>query len=456
MTRKIIINKVYLETPDKRVLPNFPPLINLRLDLLETKAKVNNNSGVETILAINERDDAPAIHPAMSDINMLEHEPSQPPLFNKQYDYSTPIKLTSSSPSPIRSHSSYTPSPRVNRFSETDANLKIDDIMDVTPSTPSVPSTPRSENRYHEDHEEDDYREDRREDRREDDYQREDRREDDYQRDDQEENTYEKGINDIIDQGKNYVEGSYVKESVTPTPKKYEEAERIIEPEARAKPHVEEKIIAPKKTTEQIEKEQVTKWRWAHTLLAERWPQANLPGIDDYMDSQTLKDKYYENTRTLVLKNNIDSYREYLLMMSGAIEFGSIMLFDMKTFNGLTRFHFKNMHKYHHLLVEMGEGNSLMLGASLPPFARLLIYVLFQTLIFWLLQYAQQKGGDSKLKNMLSFFTGDSSAPVNTKPAATTEEQAQSNQEMKNRDNSKKSGKIPPPMSADAIRKLRR
>ena len=442
MPRRIIVNRVYLEEPEVRVLPEFPPLMNLRLDLLETKERVNKNSVVhETISTINNRNDPKPIHPAMSHVNIHEYEPAQPPLFNNQFDYdnvNTPIKTTSSTPSPIK----FAVEPEEeNRFSEyhgMDSQLQINDIVDedvlrddyqphiesiVIPdsehNTPVAPDWKTSSPPI---------------------FQREDTPE--------------------VDKHQPEVHVIAPEISAQPKPSTTQPKPSTTQPKPSTPPAqpVKPTVEIIKKTPEQIEKEQVTKWRWAHTLLKERWPQANLPEITDYMDSQSLKDKYYENMRTLVLKNNIDSYREYLLLLSGAMEFGSIMIFDMKTLNGLTRFHFKNMHKYHHLLVEIGESNENMLGASFPAWIRLLIYIIFQTVIFWLLQYAQQKGGNSKLKNMLSFFTGESggNSSSSNQSQSSPEEQTQTEQEMNKRDGIKKSGKIPPPMSADQIKKLRR
>ena len=438
MPRRIIVNRVYLEEPDMRVLPEFPPLMNLRLDLLESKERVNKNSVVhDTITTINNRNDPKPIHPAMSHVNIHEYEPAKPPLFNNQFDYdgpNTPIKSTSSTPSPLKFAIEPEEENRFSEYDHKDSKLQIEDIIDEDITGDDRPQ--HIENIIIAD---------------------------------SEHNT------PIIAEDWKTSSPPIFSSEAEQEPENKENV-RIIAPEISSQPPQPVKQQPPpssqpppvsvpptppaveiiKKTPEQLEKEQVTKWRWAHTLLKERWPQANLPEITDYMDSQTLKDKYYENMRTLVLKNNIDSYREYLLLLSGAIEFGSIMIFDMKTLNGLTRFHFKNMHKYHHLLVEMGESNEHMLGASFPAWVRLLIYIVFQTVIFWLLQYAQQKGGNSKLKNMLSFFTGETGGSSNTQSQSSPEEQTQTEQEMKKRDGMKKNGKIPPPMSADQIRKLRR
>ncbi len=444
MTRKIIVNRVYLDRPDERVRANFPPLRNLRFDLLESKDKVDKNIIVEdTVSAINNRSEEKPQpieikSSAYADIPMIEKEPSDPPLFNKQFNIPTPMKVASSTPTPLKEpdpeplplpppQKEEEPEIPFNKFSENEVTEEQPHISDIYEDEQEPPepvavadwlNTPPPDGL----------------------------------------NSFtEKPFTEKLD------EPTFAFKTPTPkaTPSVAPPAERIIEPALepvkpapKPSPPPPSKKIEPQKSPEQIEKEQVIKWRWAHHLLKEKWPTATFPEITDYMDSNTLKDKYFEIIRKLVLKNNIDSYRDYLLFASAAIEYGGIMIFGINTLSGLTRFHFKSMTKYHHLLVEMGESNDQMFAASLPAWVRLLIYVLFQTVIFWLLQYAQSKGGDSKLQNMLSFFIGDSDKQA--QPKVPEADMKKTEQELNQRDKVKKAGKIPPPLTAQQIKNLRK
>lgn len=433
MTRNITVNRVYLHQKDEPGPVDFGgSLHNIRLDMLESKARVRPDvlmsENIEILNSVSTPavTTAPAITTAVNTLDMPSFNPPTPPMFKRHYDVKTnpspvasPVKPTSSMPSPMKKES-----PKVEEmFEETNTNPFSDDEGDPAVFTP----TPKKE-------------------------------EDEWRTTSPPmftptpkkiESSQPTPVNTPVETPKGTPMGTPMR---VPTPVQYDTPVRTITPKVSAEPPRAPPRPAtpvPIKTPEQIERENVTKWRWTHYLLKQRWPDAQLSHVSDYMDSNTLKELYYDDMRKLVLQNNVDSYRDYLLMFSAAVEYGSMFVFGTNMFEGLTKFHLKSMHKYHHLLVEMGESQDTMFGASIPPMGRLLIYVSFQTMLFGLAKVMASKGGD-KLKGMLSMFTGDlgSSSPVAPKePEAPSAEV---------REKVKRGGKIPPPMSLDQIRKLKK
>lgn len=161
----------------------------------------------------------------------------------------------------------------------------------------------------------------------------------------------------------------------------------------------------PPKTEEELEHEARIKWRWQFKLLRDKWPNKEIPEVTQYQDSKTLSNLYNETIRQLVFDNNVENYKYYCIIALFLCEFLTTSFFKFRL-GGLTEFHIQMMHKYNHLFIELGEESAISLSPGLPAWMKLIGFILFNTLIFWLIQYAQSKG-HAGILDTLYMVTGD-------------------------------------------------
>jgi hypothetical protein len=162
--------------------------------------------------------------------------------------------------------------------------------------------------------------------------------------------------------------------------------------------------------TEEEEEDAKRELIYRFDLLRKSYKGADIPEFSIHSDHRSMKNTYDNTVRRLSLDSNIDSYKKYLIMAFGIIEYamGRFMKFDMK---GYTQHQILSMNQYEKYLIEIGEMSYVPEGLEWNVWIRLTFMIIVNTAVFIFGKIAMKKGTD-----ILGAMTNNNNN--NTQPSA--------------------------------------
>ena len=175
----------------------------------------------------------------------------------------------------------------------------------------------------------------------------------------------------------------------------YPEEEKEKEKEEKEDEKEEEKDPYAGLTPEEREIQEREEYTWRFRILRKQYKKTlNLPEFTEYTPLETIKLQYNQIIREMALDDNVDTYRTYLFGSWLAIEFVCTQWIGIDL-SGFTKYQALMLHKYDKLLIELGEKSRGPWGANLPVEVRLIGLVLFQAGVFYLIKIVAGKFGCS-------------------------------------------------------------
>jgi len=169
-------------------------------------------------------------------------------------------------------------------------------------------------------------------------------------------------------------------------------------------------------TEEEIEKKKKEKYLWKFTTLKKKYknPSIPIPDYNEHTDLYTLKSNYKKVYKEILLDDNVETYRTWLMGGFMAMEFVCTQWLGIDL-TGFTPQQGKIMHKYNPLLIELGEREYNTWGSNLPVEVRLIGMVVIQAGLFYLGRVVASRFGTT-VSDLFKGFTGQPPEPNPQKP----------------------------------------
>ncbi len=148
-------------------------------------------------------------------------------------------------------------------------------------------------------------------------------------------------------------------------------------------------------TPEQREAKEREEYLWRFRILRKQWKDKEIPSYNAHSDLGMMKEDYDRTVKELMLEDNIESYRTYLMFGFIATEFIATQWIGVDL-SGFTLSQSHMMHRYERLLVELGAKNAeSSLFQGLPVEIRLIGLVLISAAIFYIGKIITAKYGST-------------------------------------------------------------
>ena len=143
---------------------------------------------------------------------------------------------------------------------------------------------------------------------------------------------------------------------------------------------------------------------WRFRILKKKYKHREIPSYNEHDDLTMMKSTYDRTVREIVLDENIEQYKTYLIGGFFALEYVGVNLLDID-FEGFANQQIKMMNRYESVLVELGERSYNRWGMNLPVEVRLLGFIILQAGIFYLAKVLTASGGGT-VSELFKAFTG--------------------------------------------------
>lgn len=171
--------------------------------------------------------------------------------------------------------------------------------------------------------------------------------------------------------------------------------------------------LSPEEQEEEDRKEYLIKFK----ILKRQYKNFDFPVYTEHTPAPTLKRMYDDSFKMITLDENVNNYKNFLLMGFLGIEMLATKVLGLD-FKGFAKIQMTKMEKYERLLVELGEKSYSNFANNWPVEVRLVGILLMDACVFYMVKMAQEYAGDGMLE-MISMVTG---MPI-TKPVAANKPQ---------------------------------
>lgn len=164
--------------------------------------------------------------------------------------------------------------------------------------------------------------------------------------------------------------------------------------------------LSPEEKEEQEKQEYI----WRFKILKKQYKNRNIPSYNEHDDLQQMKNEYKTIVKEIVLENNVESYKSYLIGGFMAMEFVFGNVFGINL-SGFTSEQMLIMDKYEVMLIELGERPYSSWSSNLPIEIRLIMFTFWQAILFYVAKMLMDKGAP----NVSSLFGGITGKPQQPK-----------------------------------------
>lgn len=156
--------------------------------------------------------------------------------------------------------------------------------------------------------------------------------------------------------------------------------------------------------------------------LRRHYTDVSIPEFTEYSDLQTMQREYDMLVRQLRVDNNVESYKKYLIVGFGLVEFVLSKFLKFGEIEGFTQQQMFGMNQYEKILVELGEKHQIEPSKQWSPELRLVGMIAMNAVIFVGTKMLFKAGSSSDILNMISNPT----TSTKTKPAEKSSSSASS------------------------------
>jgi hypothetical protein len=141
-------------------------------------------------------------------------------------------------------------------------------------------------------------------------------------------------------------------------------------------------------TPEEREMREREEYVWRFRILKKKYPKAEIPDYTLHSDLGMMKIDYGRKVKELYLEDCMNGYRQYLILIIVGLEFvcTKVIGIDVSDFAKEQR---ESMSEYDRFLIEMGEKSYSSWGQSIPVEIRLLGFIIFKLLVFFVMRGLQ-------------------------------------------------------------------
>jgi hypothetical protein len=427
--RKLKVVKIPLENRAEIIMPNFPIMPRLYLELIENKNKVK--AELRNKDYVPPKEDLEALQRHYQTIDRQEPVQERAEVKEKELkeDVRRGLKLRSRNlrivdlenaseinqsreESSIRSVERFEPPPKERRRIEVDND---DTILGVAPRSGERASSTIQNNGYPKESypkeypREDTYSKEDTYSREEDNYPIEEVRETRSERREKSSDGLSKLLRGDITSEEPKISSSIqstVQEPIKEIPKAVESVQPVQTPPAA--------IIAPSLSeinsnrvvsdtngvrnlayVTKIEDEELSRKRellYKFQKIRKLYPQAKIPEYTEFTDIRTLEREHAFIVKDLEVSSTVETYKTYLMLAFRGLEFALVNYLSFDDIRGFAELQNASMNKYEIILTEIGERNYVAEQKKWPAELRLLGVVASQTALFLAGKYAMKAG----------------------------------------------------------------
>ena len=144
----------------------------------------------------------------------------------------------------------------------------------------------------------------------------------------------------------------------------------------------------PEMTPEEREARDVDEYLWRFRVLKKKYPKAELPEFTKHSDPLEMKIAYERSLKELTMDDCINSYQGYILMSFVGMEgFAKWMGIDIGGFAKNEREALEKHREYDKFLIEMGEKSYSSWGQNIPVEIRLILFIVFKMITFFVVKH---------------------------------------------------------------------
>jgi hypothetical protein len=161
-----------------------------------------------------------------------------------------------------------------------------------------------------------------------------------------------------------------------------------------------------------VEEEELSKKReilYKFQKLKKRHPMAKIPEYSEFTDIKTLEREFNYINKDIEVTTNVDNYKDYLLYAFKGIEMFLVYYMDFPEINGFSKDQATKLNKYDEVLHEISEKNYISENKKWPPELRLIGIILFQTFSFvgakWMIRKFEKGLGGNSNKQQQQYYT---------------------------------------------------
>jgi hypothetical protein len=322
----IIVNRIPRPTPLVDLPPNFPPLGNLKLDLMENKLKLKKGapsaprktSARKSRARVTAPSHTSAIDPRVLGQSVAAQMPSHHNGLNQSLGTDTSVRPKPLPSPPISTDPIVTPTPSA--------------VIDPHPATYPAPAPVQQPSPV-------------------------------------------SPVTVIVGQ-------MPPAQLPQPTPEPPPLVPDLPDPEENAPPP------EPEMSPEEREARDVDEYLWRFRVLKKKYPKAVLPEFTKHSDPIEMKVAYERSLKELTMDDCINSYQGYILMSFVGMEgFAKWMSIDIGGFAKSEREALERHREYDKFLIEMGEKSYSSWGVNIPVEIRLVLFVVFKMITFFVVKH---------------------------------------------------------------------
>ena len=154
---------------------------------------------------------------------------------------------------------------------------------------------------------------------------------------------------------------------------------------------------------EEMEKEEYI-WRF-RILKKKHSKRDDIPEFNEHSDLAMMKKTYNRTIKELYLDDAVSGYKTWLMGGFMGIEFLSTQFIGIDL-SGFTSFQAAQMHKYESMLIELGEKSHSRWGQNIPVEIRLIGFILLQAGLFYIGKMIEKGEGAGSLAQIFNAMTG--------------------------------------------------
>lgn len=168
-----------------------------------------------------------------------------------------------------------------------------------------------------------------------------------------------------------------------------------------AKPNGHKDLTAINRNDEK-ELQQKRELLFKFKTLRRHYADVSIPDFTEYSDLQTMQREYDMLVRQLRVDNNVETYKKYLIVGFGLVEFVLSKFLKFGEIEGFTQQQMFGMNQYEKILVELGEKHQVEPSKQWSPELRLIGIIAMNAVIFVGTKMLFKAGSSSDILSMIS------------------------------------------------------
>lgn len=153
-------------------------------------------------------------------------------------------------------------------------------------------------------------------------------------------------------------------------------------------------------------------WKTKLQTLRMRFKDVTIPENIRSLDWREVRKIYYMQLDRLSIGKNVDSYMVVMIVLFFIVEYVVANIFKVKSITGFAVHSIRSIHRYHRLLIELGERDYSSIGENWPVEFRIGIMILVNAVIFVIAKKIYQVQGVDHSEEFFRLYSNLGNASV--------------------------------------------